>query len=306
MLRLRRVPAEHLLAHGFHVQRVDAPRVQLFGNRYARVLERGYIERLADAQRRQDARRHKFVRRQVGNDAPVRHHDDAIHAAVEHVLKAVLDDNDGLMIIFGDAVDQVDGGFAGRGVEVCQRLVKEQDVHVVHHHARKRNALLLPAGKFKRRSGEQVIHLHKRRGLPDDLLHLVLLHALVFERKGDILAHRKAYKLPVGVLQNGADMLAQRKDALLLRFLAGNAEAALDRARVRKRNQPVDAAPQRALSAAGRAHDEHFFPFVDRQVDLVQRRLRLRKILKRKIMKFDDRLSVTLHGRAPFARIFAW
>ncbi|MPM63503.1 hypothetical protein SDC9_110383 [bioreactor metagenome] len=195
----------------------------------------------------------------------------------------MLDDHDRLMVVLRDTVDQIDRGLARRGVKICQRLVKEQRLHLVHHHSRKRDALLLPAGEFKRRGVEQPVHIHQRGGIGDDLLHFLLPHALVFQRKGDVLADRKPDELSVRILQHGAYVLTQRKNAGFFGFEAADLQAAFDFAGIGKRDQAVDAVAQRALSAAGRADDEHLFPLIDRQVDLMQGRLRLRKVLKGKV-----------------------
>ncbi|MPN40216.1 hypothetical protein SDC9_187752 [bioreactor metagenome] len=73
---------------------------------------------------------------------------------MQHILQAVLDDDDRLVIILRDPVDEFNRGLTRRGVVVCQRLVKEQSLHLVHHYARKRNTLLLPTGELKRRGIE--------------------------------------------------------------------------------------------------------------------------------------------------------
>ena len=69
---------------------------------------------------------------------------------VQHILQAVLDDEHGLVVLLLDVIDQLDRRLSGRGIKVGKRLVKKYDLEVVHHHTRKRHALLLTAGELMR------------------------------------------------------------------------------------------------------------------------------------------------------------
>jgi len=108
------------------------------------VLERGDVERLADAVLPEKVRTHHVVRVHIGDDAPIVDHDHSIHITVQHILQAVFNDNDRLAHCFMKVIDDLDGNFAGGGVQVCQRFVKEQNVHIIDHHACKRRALFCP------------------------------------------------------------------------------------------------------------------------------------------------------------------
>ena len=89
-------------------------------------------------------------------------------------------------------------------------------------------------GEFK-----VILDAHKLRRAARDLVHLVLRRAAVFQREGDILRNRQPNKLPVGVLQNGADHFGNVKEAERLRLPAHDLEASLLFAAVGKRNEAV-------------------------------------------------------------------
>ena len=48
------------------------------------------------------------------------------------------------------------------------------------------------------------------------------------------------------------------------------------------------------LAGAGRPHDQHFFPGIDGQIDILYRRFLLGTIFKRKIFKFNNRFHESL------------
>ena len=173
----------------------------------------------------------QFIRPHVRRNAPFAHEHNAVHAAPEHILKPVLDDDDGRARLFLNLVDQLDGLLAGGRVKVGQRLVKQQHLHLIHHHARQTHALLLAAGELMRRVLKVALHAHQLCHAVDRLLHVVLRHAVVFQREGDILAHGQADELPVRILKHGAHMCGQLKHARLGRIHAVHRQAAPDLAR---------------------------------------------------------------------------
>ena len=171
-------------------------------DRHARIAKRREIERLADPVIGQQTRGKQLVRPHVGKNLPLVHQHDAVHAAPHHILQAVLDDDyrgSGPVL---DVVDQLNGLLAGSGVQVGQRLVKEQHLHLIHHHARQAYALLLPAAELMRRMAQVMLHAHQRGHAVHRLAHGGLRHAVVFQRKGDILAHSQADELAVRVLKH--------------------------------------------------------------------------------------------------------
>ena len=76
----------------------------------------------------------------------------------------MLDDEHGGVRLFLNAVDELDGLLARRGVKVGQRLVEQQDLHRVHHHARQAHPLLLPAGKLVGRKAQVMVHVYQLGG----------------------------------------------------------------------------------------------------------------------------------------------
>ena len=183
-----------------------------------------------------------------------------------------------------DLVDDLDGGFAGGGVQVGKRFVKEQNVHIVDHHAGQGGALLLPAGKLEGGGGQQVLHLHHLRHFSHPVVHLGVGDIIILQGKGDVLAGGQPDKLPVGILQHRADHLGELEDILFSGFQPVDLQAALlDLALVGKRNQAVQAVAEGAFAAAAGTDDEDFFAGVDLQVDVVQGGFSLAVILKGKI-----------------------
>ncbi|MPM11845.1 hypothetical protein SDC9_58196 [bioreactor metagenome] len=57
----------------------------------------------------------------------------------------MLDDDDRLISRLGQFIDQGDGGPPRLRIEIGQRLIEEQDLHIIDEHPGKRDSLLLPA-----------------------------------------------------------------------------------------------------------------------------------------------------------------
>ena len=233
------------------------------------------------------------IRAHVRRNAALAHEHDAVDTAPEHVLEPVLDDDNRRVRRSLNLVDQLNRLPAGRRVEVGQRFVKQQHLHLIDHHARQAHALLLPAGKLVRRGLQVVCNVHQPGHTLHRFFHLVLRRARVFQREGDVLAHRQADELAVRVLQHRAHMRGQLKDACPRRVHAVDRQFALDLAGKGKRNQPVDAAAQRALAAAGGPGDQHALARQDVKIDPMERRPLLRTVLEREIPEGYDRRS---HG----------
>jgi len=202
-------------------------------------MKRGQIQRLPDAVLTKKIRRKQLIGRKICGDLSRAHQNDPVNTSVQHVLQPVLDDDDRRAGFFANFVDELDGLLARRGVKVCQRLVKEQDRHIVHHHTGQTHALLLAAGELVRRVQQMLLHAGLLRRAENPLVKRGLFHAVVFQREGDILRNRQPDKLPVGVLQNGADHFGNVKEAERLRLPAHDLEASLLFAAVGKRNEAV-------------------------------------------------------------------
>ncbi len=171
------------------------------------------IQRLPDAVFRQQAAREQLVRAQVCQNGAAVHQHDAVHVPPEHIFQPMLDDEHGGVGLLLDFVDQLNGLFAGSGVEVGQRLIEEEDLDLIYHDARKADPLLLPAGKLVGRIAEVVLNAHQLGGAAGDGVHLILRGAAVFQCKGNVLAHGQPDELAVRVLQHRAHMGRKLKDA---------------------------------------------------------------------------------------------
>ena len=134
-----------------------------------------------------------------------------------------------------------------------------------------------------RRIAQVAFHTHQTGHALGDIVHFLLRHAVVFQRKGNVLRHRQADELAIRVLQHRAHMAGQFKDAGFRRLHAVHHQRALAFAGVAEGNKAVDAAGQRAFAAAGRAGDEHALARIDIQIDIMQRGLFLRAVLEGKM-----------------------
>ena len=133
--------------------------------------------------------------------------------------------------------------------------------------------------------GKHPGHIHHIGNPGNQVLHLPLLHTVVFQGKGHILRHGQADELAVGILQDGAHHLGKVKQAQLACVPAAYGEPARGLARVGIGNQAVHAVGQGGLSTAGGSGNQDLLPPGDGQIDVVQRGLGLGGILKAEIFK---------------------
>ena len=125
--------------------------MQLFRNGNTRAAQSRYVQRLADAERRQNARSHKRIGAHIGCYFSVVDDDNAVYRTVQHVFNTVFDNDNRFAVFLMNVVDQFDCRLTGFRIKVCKRFVEQKHAHVVHHNAGKRNTLLLAARKFVRR-----------------------------------------------------------------------------------------------------------------------------------------------------------
>ena len=237
--------------HGVHMGRA------LFrcdGN--TRIAHGRQVQRLPDAVFGQHMGGQQLVRAQVSQNSTLIDQDDAVHIAPQHILQPVLNNQHGGIGLVLDLVDQLNSLLAGGGIQAGKGFIKHQNFNLIHHN-----------------------------GMAGDLVHFLLGNTAVFQRKGNVLAHRQADKLAVRVLQHSAHMGRKFKNAAVGRIHTVYRQAAGAFAGVGKRVQPVDAGRQRAFAAAGRPGDQHTLTGVDIQVDIMQRRLFLRTILEGEVFE---------------------
>ena len=238
------IPAAHLFPVRSKIHGFDMLRQALRLYRAARMLQRRDIERLADALLLQHIHAEKLVRLPVSDDLSVSHHHDAVHIPVKRVLQTMPDDQHRFSGGFADLIDQVDRPLSGGRVQIRQGLVKQEDIHIVDHHARHGNPLLLSAGQLRGRMVQKRFHIHRFRHLVHPGEQLLLRDAVVFQRKGDILRHRQPDELPVRILQHGPHQLGHSEDPFLCRVLSLYGKASRALSRKGKRDQSVDAVRQ--------------------------------------------------------------
>ena len=233
------------------------------GQRHPGIFESGDIQRLPDAALLQDGRAQKPVGSVVKGDAALVHDHHPIHLAVEHVLQPVLDDDHGAAGALLDLINELDGLLSGGGVQVGQRLVKQQHVHLSHHDAGQADPLFLSARNLVGGVFEHPFHTYQSGGLGHLFVHLVGRDTVVLQRKGNVLGHRQADELAVGVLQHGAHDLAQAKQAQGLGLLSGHRQLSGHGPLIGGGDQTVDTVGQGGFSAARRTGDEHFLSPAD-------------------------------------------
>ena len=209
---------------------------------------------------------------------------------MQHILEAVLDDDDRALLVLRKLVDELDRGLPHAGIERRERLVKDEYVHIIAEHARDRHLLFLTAGEVERHRAYEILHAHDARVPAHDRHHLAPGDALVFHGVGDVLAHGKAHELRVAVLEHRPHHFAQAMYGKAACFLSVHGHGAGDRPLVRKRDEPVDAVGKRRFPAAGAAEYEHLLAFMDLEVEVVQRRFLLHLITVPEVFESDDGL----------------
>ena len=284
--RLSGKPFFHLifLGLGQHQLRKTC-RVHIRRGRNASVFECGNIERFPDAAALQKGGTQHGIRVSVVEDPSVSHDNNPVHMPVEHILQPVLNNNHGAAGTLLNLVDQLNGLLTGGGVQIGKRLIKQKHVHLIDHHARKAHALLLPAGDFVGRMAQDPADIHQVRCFLHNLMHFIPGNAVVFQSKGNILRNSQSDKLSVGILKDCSDGFGQAEQAQFHGILPLYGKRAGDFSRIRRGNQTVDAVGDGGLTAAGGTGDEHLFPTMNVQIDVIEGRRCLGGVLESKIPK---------------------
>ena len=189
----------------FHRFNMLRHRFRLHGT--ARMLQRRNIERFPDAFLFQHIRAEQLIRFHVSHDFSLAHNHDAVHVTVKGILQPVFDDEHRFSGGLADLIDQIDGPFSRRRVQVCQRLIEQQNIHIIDHDACHGHPLLLSAGKLRWRMIQKEFHIHGFRNLIHTLKQLFLGNAVILQRKSDVLRHRQTDELPVRILQHRSHQL---------------------------------------------------------------------------------------------------
>ena len=137
---------------------------------------------------------------------------------------------------------------------------------------------------------QMVIDIYQFRHFVHDSFHLFLDNTTVFQGKGNILSHRKPDELPVRVLKHRAHSMTQFKNTAFAGLFAAHCKFSRAFPRISKRNQSVNATSNGAFTASRSACNQHFFSGINLQIDMMQGRFCLRRILKSIILKRNDGL----------------
>ena len=179
------------------VQLVDAVQMLIFAEPDAGVFQSGNVERLTDAVSLENVGTEQLVGGGIQLNPPVIHENDAVHVAIEHILKPVLDDENGFVMLLVHLIDEINGGHAHGGVKGRKRFVKEEGFHVVVHDTGKGDLLLLTAGEAVRKGIEKGIHADDFGNCIYLFQHLRPGDGVVFQGKSNIFTNRQTNKLGV-------------------------------------------------------------------------------------------------------------
>ena len=183
----------------------------------------------------------------LGHDA-LFHDDDLVGDG--HGLGLVVGDvdrRDAQLLL--DAADLGAHGHAQLGVQVGQRLVKEQHARLHHQRAGQRHALLLAAGELVGHAALHAAHLHQVQNGPDPLLDFRLGHLAQLEAVRHVVKHIIMREQRVALKHHGGVALVGGQ---LVDGLAAQVNFALVRALKAGHH-----AKRRGFSAAGGAQERH-------------------------------------------------
>ncbi|MPM11846.1 hypothetical protein SDC9_58197 [bioreactor metagenome] len=80
-------------------------------------------------------------------------------------------------------------------------------------------------------------------------MHVLLVHALIFQREGDVLGAAEGHELGIGILHHRSDLLVDRIDVRMLDIQTAYNNPALDLPAVGVRDEGVDGVTEGALPA---------------------------------------------------------
>ena len=180
----------------------------------------------------------------------------------------MLGNHDGFSLCF-QLFQQLPKLFGAVPVQIGGRLIQHIDLHSSRIHGRCGNFLFFSAGQGKNAAVQQRFQRKLRYGLLKIALQDFPGQPQIFTGKGQLRPHLHGEKLGAWVLKDTADFGGK-----IACFLLGNIHAAYgtapgDRSLVKIRDQAVDAAGQRGLSATGRAGQNDQFSWPDSQINVL-------------------------------------
>ena len=129
---------------------------------------------------------------------------------MQNIFQTVFYDDDGFFE-FTDLIDQFDRHFTGFRIQIGQRFIKQQNIHIVYHDTGQRYPLFLAAGQLMRVIAEMRSDINQLCHLLYTHLHLILRHTVILQRKGNIFCDTETDELSVGILQYRSDLLGKLK-----------------------------------------------------------------------------------------------
>ena len=203
--------------------------------------------------------------------------------AVKDIFQTVLDDQDCLVIVFLDSINQIDCSLTGKRIQICERLIKEQNLDIIHHNAGESSALFLPSGKLKGRGIKKGTHINHVRNFLNGFFHCTLFNPVILQRKCDVFSDCQTDELSVRILQDCSDSFGPIEKIILRSVFTVNQKTSGNRTFIGKGNQSVNAMRESAFSASGRPDNQNFFSRINIQIDIVKCWFTLTEILKGKI-----------------------
>ena len=189
-------------------------------NRTSGMFQCRDIKRLADSLFLQDISSQQIIRLHIRHNRSLAYHNDTVHVFIKHILKTMLDDHDGLLLFLLDSVDQCNGFLSGRRIEIGQRLVKQQNIHIIDHNPRHGNSLFLSAGHLRWCMMQQFFYLYSLCHTVYFAKHLFLCHTVIFQHESNIFRNRQTDKLSVRILQHGSDHLGKSENPKVFRIFS--------------------------------------------------------------------------------------
>ena len=168
-------------------------------------------------------------------------------------------------MVFGDVCKDL---AAPGGVKPRHRLIEHEHLRLHGHHARNRDAALLPAGKIERgRLEERFIDSGKLCAEADMLVHLPLVQSHVFRTERNVTVNRLFKELVFRVLEHQTDTEPDGAQRLLGAVDVLFSEQHAPRGGLQK---PVEMLDERALAAAGMTEQRRVLTGGDGEINIVE------------------------------------
>ena len=142
------------------------------------------------------------------------------------------------------------------GIQVCRRLVEDQDAWGRREGPGDGEALLLAARESRRSSSPEAGEAELGERLRDTRLHLPGRPPEALEAERDLVVHALHDQLALRVLEDDPDLPGDQRLGVASSNAPTHHKLAIEAPRDRTRHQPCDRPGQRALPRAGRPDDQ--------------------------------------------------